>query len=456
MKLIKRNFSVIYAIKNAIIFTVNEKNNVFRLGTIVWTKDRITAVGLSEKIAIPEDATVIDGKGRLAVLPGLIDAHSHSSLLKGFSENLDLLQWLGEYQREHQVLTEKDAYYAALISYLEAVKGGTTCVLDMYRYMHRCAEAAGDLGIRVFLAPYVSDHPVKNFFETLETNERLINTHHQSQHGRVQVMVGLEHLFYCSEPAYHKARSLSDHYDVMIHTHSSELEDEVTAVVQHFGQRPVSIFKKRGILTPKTIIAHAVFLNDEELKIMADHNVGISHCPTSNAKLAGGCIRFKEIKKLGLKMGLGSDGSISNNSLSLWESMKFASLIQKAQTHEADILPAPEVLRMATIDGAKLLGCDDEIGSLEIGKKADIITVDLWQPHLLPIEPSTEHDPVIWNLIYSARASDVTNVWVDGRHIVKNKTSVLLNEEDILSTVHSQTCDLLKRREQTKDIKMVS
>ncbi len=444
------------AITNAIIYTVNPKDKVWREGTIVWDGERIIAVGSTKTTPIPEGAEVINGKGRIAVLPGLIDVHTHSSLLKGFSENLNLLNWLGVYQREHQVLTEQDVYAAALISYLEAVKGGTTCVLDMYRFMHRCADAAGDLGIRACLAPYVADHPAKSFFETLDANEKLIQTRHQTQNGRIQVMVGLEHLFYCSPEAYIRARHLSDHYDVKIHTHSSELKGEVDAVVQHFGDLPMNLLHQRQILTPKTIIAHCVWLTDDELKLMADQGVGISHCPTSNAKLAGGVIRFKEIRKLKIKMGLGSDGSISNNSLSMWEGMKFASLIQKADLYDPEILPAAEVLRLATIDGARLLGLDKNIGSLEVGKKADIITVDLWQPHLMPIAPSSDHDPVIWNLIFAGRASDVRDVWVDGRRILKNGYSTLVNEIDVMTQTHKQTLDLLKRREATKEVPMVS
>lgn len=447
---------MIKALKNAIIFTVNDTNQVWRPGTIVWEKDKIIAVGSSDCIVIPDGADILDGEERIAVLPGLIDTHSHSSLLRGFSENLHFIEWLGVYQREHQVLNEKDAYFAALISYLEALKGGTTCVLDMYRYMHRCAEAASTLGLRVCLTPYVADHPEKFFFETLDLNEKLIKTHHQSQNGRIQVLVGLEHLFYCSEAAYQQARNLSDHYDVFIHTHSSELKDEVEAVIKHFGDRPMQILKNRQILTPKTIIAHCVWLDDQELKLMADHGVGIAHCPISNAKLGGGTMRLKDVQKLGIKMGLGSDGSISNNSLSLWETMKFASLIHKNVTYEADILPAPDVLRLATIEGAKLLGLDHQIGSLEVGKKADLITVELWQPHLFPLVPDLNHDPVIWNLVYAARASDVTNVWIDGRQVVQNKKSIFIDEEDVLHSAQVQTIDLLKRRETTKEIKMIS
>lgn len=438
------------AIKNALIFTVDPQDTFYASGTIVLKDDHIISIGDSKTTPIPPDVTeIIDAQGKLAVLPGLIDAHSHSSALKGYSENLNLLKWLPVYQREHQVLTEDDAYIAALVSYLEAAKGGTTCVLDMYRYLHRCADAGDHVGIRTNLVPYVADAPGKDFFETLEKNKKLIETHHGSQQGRVRVWVGLEHLFYCSEKAYHKAREYADHYQVGIHTHTSELKDEVDEVVKAFGKRPVHLFKERGILGPTTLIAHCVWLNDEEIDIMADTQTSIAHCPTSNAKLAGGIAPLHKFEKKGITVGLGTDGSISNNSLSMIESMKFASLLQKILHYDAAALPAPKALRMATIDGAKALGLDKEIGSLEVGKKADLITINLWQPHLFPLTSSEGHNPVLWNLVYSARSSDVNHVWVDGRLIVKNGKSTRLDEEETLTLIHNKTKDLLERRKRT-------
>ena len=438
------------AIKNSFVFTVDTTDTIYLNGTIIINNDRIEAVGCSEQIIIPEGAQVIDGKGRLAILPGLIDTHSHSSLLKGFSENLNLMEWLPIYQREHQVITEEDAYAAGLVNYLEAIKGGTTCIVDMFRKLHKCAQAAQEVGIRVNLVPYVADALGKEFFETLDDNENLIKSHHGADAGRIRVSIGLEHLFYCSEKAYSRARDMAAHYHVSIHTHTSELEPEVTAVINHFGKRPIHLFKERGILGSNTFIAHCVWLDDEEIKILADTGTSVAHCATSNAKLAGGIAPLHKYHALGVKVGLGSDGGISNNSLSIWEEMKFSSLFQKVLHYDAAALPAPKVLRMATIEGARVLGLDKEIGSLEVGKKADIITVDLWQPHLFPLTPSEGHNPVIWNLIYAARASDVKDIWVDGRLVVKNGQCTRVNEQEILEFIHTQTISLLKRRQATQ------
>ena len=444
------------ALLDCILFTVDSNDTVIRNGCIVFDKGTIQAVGPMDSIRLSSDTQCIDGQGKLAVLPGLVDAHSHSSLLKGYSENMNLMEWLPVYQREHQVLTEDDAYWAAMISYLEALKGGTTTVLDMYRFMHRCAEAARTLGLRAHIAPYVADSGDKTFFESLGSNESFIKAYHNSDEGRIKALVGLEHLFYCSPSAYKRAKAMAEHYDVQIHTHTSELKSEVTAVEQSFGKRPIHLLHDYGILGPRTHLAHCVWLDDSEIQRVVDCGLaGFSLCPTSNAKLAGGVPPYALYKSRGLTMGLGTDGSISNNSLSMWELMKTASLQQKNLLGDAGALPAPEVLRVATMGGAKLLRQDHLIGSLEVGKRADLITVNLWQPHLMPIADDDEHDPVIWNLVYAARASDVRDVWVDGRHVIHEGKSMRVNEEDVLIQAHRQTKELLQRRKATRTVKMV-
>ncbi|NJP08243.1 MAG: amidohydrolase [Leptolyngbyaceae cyanobacterium RU_5_1] len=438
-------------IRNAVVFTVNPQHSIYPNGAIVLRDDRIEAVGSADDVQIPADVThTIDCHGRMVVIPGLIDVHSHSSLLRGVTENLQLLEWLPRYQLEHRALTEEDAYYAALLCYLEALKAGTTCVMDMFRYMHRCAEAAGVLGLRVNLVPYSADLPDKNFFETPETNRKLIETHHLSQNGRVRVWVGLEHLFYCSKDAYAKAREYANHYDVRIHTHTSEQREEVDAVVKHFGKRPIELFNDLGILGPKTAIAHCVWLNNDEIKLLADTGTSVAHCPISNAKLAGGIAPILKLKQAGITIGLGTDGIISNNSLDLFEEMKFASLLQKVNHYDAAALPAPEVLRMATIEGARLLGLDHEIGSLEPGKKADVVLIDLWQPNLMPLVWDNDDTNILWNLVYAARGSNVHTVFVDGQMVVQAGRSTRVEEPAILGAVQTQTLDHLKRREPFK------
>lgn len=446
---------MVYAIKNALIYSVDAQFSSYPNGTIVFDESRILALGPSEDVSIPPDAWVTDGQGRLAVLPGLIDVHSHSSLLKGFTENAQLLDWLPQYQREHQALNEDDAYFACLINYLEALKGGTTCVMDMYRFLHKGAQAAAELGLRVHLVPYAADKSDKPFFESLETTESLIKQCHNRHNGRLKVWVGLEHITYCSESMFRAARDLADQTGVSIHTHSSEQQEEVALVKQRFGDKPIHKFYDWGILKPGSVLAHGVWLDDDEIEVLAKTGTGIAHCPVSNMKLASGAAPLQKFHAAGITVGLGSDGAICNNSLSMFDCMKSASLLQKVTHLDATLVSAQQALQMATIDGAKLLGVDDHIGSLEVGKQADLITIDLWQPHLLPIMPAEGHDPVLWNLVFAARASDVKQVWVQGRLLIQDGKSTQVNEDGVMKAVNQQTASLLKRRSRHSALPMV-
>jgi len=253
------------------------------------------------------------------------------------------------------------------------------------------------------------------------------------------------------------ALEMSERYGVPIHTHTSEQREEVAAVEAIFGQRPVLQFAQYGILRPGTVLAHCVWLDERELDLVAATGTSVAHCPVSNAKLAcGGPLDLTAMRERGINVGLGTDGSISNNALSQWENMKFGSLLQKNASLDAAALPAAEALRMATIDGARVLGQEREIGSLEVGKQADLITVDLWQPHLMPIAAAEGHEPVLWNLVYAARASDVRSVFVAGREVVAGGRALGVDEDVLLERVHRQTVDLLARRSSVRAIPMVA
>ena len=421
-----------FALHDAAIFTVDPGNRVIPRGTLIVEDGRISAVGPSDEVIIPPGMPVIDASGH-ALLPGLIDAHSHSSLMRGVTENMQLMEWLPYYQLEHRALTEDYAFHSARLCYLDALKSGTTCVMDMYRFMHRCADAAGEIGLRVNLAPYVADEPGKDFFATRAENRALIHSHHGSQNGRIQVWMGLEHLFYCTPDAYREALECQAEYGVGIHTHACEQKEEDDAVKAHFGRRSIAQLDHYGILGERTLIAHCVWLNDEEIKRIADTGTAISHCPISNAKLASGVARVPEMLAAGITVGLGTDGPVCNNSLSLFEEMKFASLIQKATRLDATVLPADQILRMATINGARALGLGDRIGSLEVGKQADLLLLDLAQPNLTPTEINAAGGNLLWNLVFAADARNVAAVWVDGRQLIANGRATRVSEQAVIT-----------------------
>jgi len=435
------------AITNVVIFTVDKTDKVIKNGTVLIRNGLITAVGSKEEVPIPIDADeVIDGRGQMALLPGLIDSHNHSSLMRGVAEGMRLVDWLPVYDLEHRACTEEDAYHAARLSYLECLKNGTTTIMDMYRYMHRSAEAAGELGIRLHLAPYAADVEPYNFFEKTKDNEALIRTHHMAQNGRIRVWMGLENLFYCSEEMYKSAIRAQQEFGVGIHTHGCEQEEEERTVIRTFGKSTIDMLEERGILGEKTLLAHCVWVNDEDIKKMAATGTNLAHCAISAAKLGCGVARIPLMLEEGVNVSIGSDGVIDNNSMDLFQEMKFASLIQKAANCDASIMSARQMLRMATINGAKSLGMESEIGSIEVGKSADMILVDCFRPNMQPVFWEEGETNLLWNLVFAAKGENVDTVLVQGKVLVRNGKSTMVSESEIMINAQQQGEDWMRRR----------
>ena len=435
----------LFALRNVVAVTMDPGNRVITDATVVVENDRIREIAPTEHLELPDDVPVLEGYGRHALMPGLVDSHSHSSLMRGVNEDMQLMDWLPYYQLEHRALDEDDAYHAARLCYLEALKHGTTCVMDMYRFMHRCADAAGEVGLRVNLAPYVGDNPGKDFFATPRENRDLVRSHHGSYQGRVRVWMGLEHLLYCSPDAYRNALECQREYGVGIHTHVCEQQDEEAAVTRHFGRRSIDMLDTYGVLGENTLLAHCVWLNDDEISRLAGNGTRVAHCPVSNAKLASGIARLPEMLQAGLTVGLGTDGPVCNNNLNVFEEMKFASLLQKVTRLDPTSINATEALRMATIEGAKTLGLDHEIGSLEVGKKADMLLLDLATPSLTPAVPGTTGGNLLWNLVFAEQGRSIRGVWVDGIRLLEDGTPLQLDEGKVIAAAQRRGEDLMER-----------
>lgn len=438
-------------ITNVIIFTVNNKDEIIKNGTVVIENGIISQVGRKEEVLIPQYVNqIIDGEGKMALLPGLIDTHNHSSLMRGVVENQRMVEWLPVYDLEHRACIEEDAYHAARLCYLECLKNGTTTIMDMYRFMHRSAEAAGELGIRLHMAPYAADVIPYTFFDTTESNEALIKSHHMTNNGRIRVWMGLEDLFYCSEQMYKDAVRCQKEYGVGIHTHGCEQMEEEQTIIKRFGKSSIDVLEERGILGEHTLLAHCVWINDEDIKKMASTGTKLAHCPVSAAKLGCGVARVPLMRQEGINVSLGTDGPIDNNSMDLFREMKFCSLIQKATHCDALVLGAREMLRMATIDGARSLNMEDEIGSIEKGKSADLILVDCMKPNLQPIYWDGDDTNLLWNLVFSANGSNVDTVMVQGEVLVKHGVATKVNEKEIIEMAAAQGTDWMHRREMHK------
>jgi 5-methylthioadenosine/S-adenosylhomocysteine deaminase len=433
----------------AYVLTVDRRNQVIEDGAVlVDATGKIEAVGPARdiiKAAEPVPMTTLD---RHVLMPGLINAHCHSGLLRGTAEGLPVWQWLKEYiDPMHRVLLPEDARAASALCYAEALLSGTTTIVDMWRYMEGSGQAAIDLGIRAVLVPYVAEHPEHDYFETLDANERLIGEWNGRNDNNVRVWVGLEHLFYAVPAAWQRAVDLTHRYDTGLHTHSSENRAEPTAMIARFGVRPLMVLHKAGILDAKRVmLAHCVWLDDDEIALMAQLGVGVAHNPVSNMKLASGIAPVEKLIAAGIAVGLGTDGEKENNNLDLFEEMKVASLLAKLNNLDASALDAWTVIRMATIEGARALGLDKEIGSLEAGKRADMIAVRCDTPRMTPLIGAGKLANLHHNLVHGVRGSDVDLSVVNGRVVVARGHLVCGDIAEAVARVNSLAPALFERR----------
>jgi 5-methylthioadenosine/S-adenosylhomocysteine deaminase len=433
-------------VRNGIVLPMTGRTT-FDPGSVLLDGTDILAVGpVAELDADPRaaGAEVVDATG-CVVMPGLHNCHLHSGLLRGTAESLSLWDWLKTYvDPAHKALTPEIAKAASLQCYAEGLLAGTTSVMDMWRFMEGSAEVADELGIRATLVPYVADGEY-DWFESIETNRRLLESHRTHAGGRVRTWVGLEHLMYCSETCFAEAVELMEEFDVGLHTHSSESIWEVEESLRRWGRRPIEVFYQRGILGPKTVVAHCVWLSDIEIELMAKTGTSAAHCPCSNMKLSSGAARIGDMRNAGIAVGLGSDGEKENNNTDLIEEMKFASLLQKLTTLDPTTGDPWDVLPMATIDGARALGLDDVTGSLEPGKRADVVVVDLSGLHTTPLLHGADFNAAA-HVVFSASGRDVRDVWVDGRRLVAGSKPLTFDVDTVRSTAQAAAEELFERR----------
>ena len=417
--------------------------SLYRYPVKGFSGQTLTEVKLEPGRGIPMDRFLGIANGH-AVIPGMHNCHLHSGLLRGTAESMALWEWLENHvDPAHRAMTPEIAEAASYMAYTEGLRSGTTSVLDMWRFMEGSARAAEEIGIRATLAPYTAD--LYDYFETLETNRRLLETHLTAADGRVRTWVGLEHIFYCSPQMFRDAAKLAEEFGTGIHTHSSESIWEVQECLKQFGRRPIEEFYNRGILGPNTVVAHGVWLDDREVELLAQTGTSIAHCPCSNMKLASGPARIGHYRAAGVTVGLGSDGEKENNNLDLIEEMKFASLLQKVSTLDPTVGDPWDILDIATLSGARALGLDDVTGSLEEGKDADVVLVDLRAIHFVPLLHGRDFNAPA-HLVFSASGRDVTDVWVKGRRLVESGEITSVDVTAVAARAQAAAEELFERR----------
>ncbi|WP_134699015.1 amidohydrolase [Ammoniphilus sp. YIM 78166] len=413
---------------NGTVVTVNEQNEVITQGALGMENGKITYVGKQ-----PEDLSgydeVIDAKGCI-VMPGLVNTHGHAamSLLRGYADDLPLQEWLetkmwpleGQFTSEH-------VKWGTYLSLVEMLRTGTTTFMDMYDHMDQVAEAVDQSGMRAGLARgIIGLCPEEVQKAKLEEATAFARNWHGQAGGRITTMMS-PHAPYTCPPDYIKQIVARAHQlDLPIHIHMSESQREVEQNVKDYGQRPPAHLDQLGVFERPTLVAHAVHLTDEEIQLLADRKVKVSHNPISNLKLASGVARVPELLAKGVTVGLGTDSSASNNNLNLFEEIKMAALLHKGVNYNPVAVPAEEALRMGTRYGAEAMFIANQTGSLEVGKKADFILVRTDRAHFHPF-----HDPIS-HLVYATSGYDVQDVYVDGKQLVSKGELLTIDEEKVI------------------------
>lgn len=443
-------------IENGTIVTLDETGPpaVFDPGYLLIEGDRITAVapGPAPEALRARSDCVIDAS-LMAVMPGMVNAHTHlfQTFIRGLADDKPLLDWLkAAIWPVAQALTEEEAYLAALVGLVENVRCGATAVID-HQYIHTdpanddgVCRAAQEVGVRLLLARGWADmdyHPA--FMETPERivgeTTRLYETWHGGQNGRIRVEFGPLIPWGCSDDTMRRTYALTRAWGVGTHIHVAETRTEVDINLQKRGNRHIEWLAGLGVLGPDVQLVHSVWLDDNEIDLIADHGAVVVHCPVSNMYLASGVARVPLMRRKGIPVALATDGPGSNNSQDMLELLKTTALLHKVTTLDAMVLLPEDVLWMACRGGAIAFGQPDLIGSLEVGKKADVVVVDLNTPRAMPVHrvPSA--------LVYNASGGDVDTVIVDGRILMQGKRILCVDEGALLAEARAACHRLFKR-----------
>jgi 5-methylthioadenosine/S-adenosylhomocysteine deaminase len=434
-------------IKQACVVTMNAMNEVFN-GDVLIENRRIVKMGQS----LQETADkVIHANGKV-LLPGFVQTHIHlcQTLFRGRADDLELIDWLKKRIWPLEAAHNEDSvFYSALLGAGELIRSGTTTILDMETVNHTNSafEAISQSGIRAIAGKVMMDHgkdvPAALMEETeksLQDSVDLLEKWHGFDHGRIQYAFSPRFVVSCTEELLIVVRDLSAHYNVKVHTHASENRGEIEMVENERGMRNIVYLNHIGLAAPNLVLAHCVWLNDMEKQIIRERGVKVTHCPGSNLKLASGISEIPDLLSHGIQVGIGADGAPCNNNLDMFQEMRLTALIQKVK-HGPTVMDARTVLRMATMGGAEVLGLEKEIGSIEVGKLADLQLLDLDDFHTFP-----SYDVDLFSrIVYSATRGDVNTVLIDGKIVMEHKIVKTIDRTLVLKEADRSIKQLLTR-----------
>jgi 5-methylthioadenosine/S-adenosylhomocysteine deaminase len=424
-------------IKNGTLVTMDNRNSIVR-GDLLIRDQVIAEIGGTGQTA----DTVIDADD-CAVIPGFVQTHIHlcQTIFRGAADDLALIDWLKQrvwpMEAAHSAASIKAS---ARLGIAELIKGGTTCALTMETVNHTSEvfKVVEESGFRATVGKCMMDKGdevpralQEQTGNSIDESLALLEEWHGKADGRIRYCFAPRFAVSCTRELLEKVAQLARARGVMIHTHASENTKECEMVEQETGLRNIAYLNSVGLTGRHVALAHCVHLSNEEIEILKTTQTNVAHCPSSNLKLGSGIAPVVKLLEQGISVSLGADGAACNNRLDIFTEMRTAALLQKA-LHGPEVLPASRALRMATIDGAKALGLDDEIGSIEVGKRADLALVRLDRLHSTPV------DDVVSAVVYSAQPDDVETVLIDGEFVLRDRKLLTIDERETINSARSE------------------
>ncbi len=425
----------------AVLRLRDEKAEILADRDIAVRGSRISAIEPSGRIDPAQARTVIEAGGQLA-MPGFINTHAHAPMVlwRGLGEDLNIERWFNDviWQLEAN-LEPEDVYWGMQLGLLEMIEAGVTAVADHYWHMEYAARAVEKAGTRALLGQAMFG---AMGLGQIDETAAFVQRWQGAAGGRIRTILAPHAPYTCDDDFLRASAKMAERIGSGIHIHASETREQTRASLTRRGQTPIEVLDSCGIFHAPTLLAHAVGATPGDLEILADLRtpLGIAHCPKTYAKLAMGYGNLVECRALGIAVGLGTDGAVSNNTLDLWEVMRLTALEQKQLTGDAETLSIPQALTMATTESARVYGQPDELGDLAVGKLADLILVDLSGAHHFPLNSATA------SLVYSARASDVRTVICDGQVLMREREHLTLDRDEIFANI-APRLERLRRRE---------
>ncbi|RJX28057.1 MAG: amidohydrolase [Desulfurivibrio sp.] len=420
-----------------IVVTMDSNDAIIEDGAVAVCGATIAAVGPASELRRQYQATETLTLPRALIMPGLINVHTHAAMscMRGLADDLPLMTWLQEHIFPVEGrLTGEMVYHASLLSMVEMIKSGTTSFCDMYLFAGDVARAADRSGMRAWLGEVLYDFPSPNYGE-LAAGFAYVEALAQryKDHPLLNITMDPHSVYTCAPDLLVALKDKAMAHDCPYVIHLSETADEVETVRKRYGKTPVNHLEALGLLDGRVIADHCVVLSAGEIDLLSRRQVKVAHCPESNMKLASGVAPVPELLAAGVTVGLGTDGSASNNNVDLFAEMDMAAKLHKVHRLDPTVMTARQTLQMATMGGARVLGAEREIGSLEPGKKADLIVLDLDQPHLTPMYNIASH------LVYAAKGSDVVHSLINGRIVMRDRQLTALDEREIMARANEMS-----------------